>query len=185
MLRPLCTILVALVMLRIMWDPRIVGSDVGKTPILNWLLWGYGVPAVSFWFAGHLLRKRADDTASRTVDAAAITFTALTAFLEIRHLMNDGDIYRPAAQLGELGLQVSTGLAMTIGLEHVRKRSGSIIHDIGARIIGLLTFAAIWLGLMLGRKSDAHRRSGRRDVLQLHPARLRHPGRADGACSRA
>jgi uncharacterized membrane protein len=150
MLRPLCTILVALVMLRIMWDPRIVGSDVGKTPILNWLLWGYGVPAVSFWFAGHLLRKRADDTASRTADAAAITFTALTAFLEIRHLMNDGDIYRPAAQLGELGLQVSTGLAMTIGLEHVRKRSGSIIHDIGARIIGLLTFAAIWLGLMLG-----------------------------------
>ena len=73
--------------------------------------------------AGHLLRKRADDTASRSVDSAAITFTALTAFLEIRHLMNDGDIYRPAAQLGELGLQVSTGLAMTIGLEHVRERS--------------------------------------------------------------
>ena len=147
MLRPLCTILVALVMLRIMWDPRIVGSDVGKTPILNWLLWGYGVPAVSFWFAGYLLRKRADDTASRTVDAAAITFTALTAFLEIRHLMNDGDIYRPAAQLGELGLQISTGLTMTIGLEHVRQRSGSIIHDIGARVIGLLSFAAILFGL--------------------------------------
>jgi uncharacterized membrane protein len=149
MLRPLCTILVALVMLRIMWDPRIVGSDVGKTPILNWLLWGYGVPALSFWFAGHLLRKRADDTASRTVDSAAIMFTALTAFLEIRHLMNDGDIYRPAAQLGELGLQVSTGLAMTIGLEHLRKRSQSIIHDIGARVIGLLTFAAIIFGLGL------------------------------------
>src|SRR5262249_284338 len=140
----------ALVMLRIMWDPRIVGSDVGKTPIVNWLLWGYGVPALCFWVDGYLLRKRGDDTASRTVDAAAITFTALAAFLEIRHLMNDGDICRPAAQLGELGLQVSTGLAMTIGLEHVRKRSGSIIHDLGARIIGMLSFAAILFGLAVG-----------------------------------
>lgn len=147
MLRPLCTILVALVMARIAWDPRIVGSDVGTTPILNWILWGYGVPAVSFWAAGYLLRKRADDTASRSVDSAAIMFTALCAFLEIRHLMNDGDIYRPAAQLGELGLQVSTGLAMTIGLEHLRVRSQSIIHDIGARVIGSLTFLAIVFGL--------------------------------------
>ncbi len=118
MLRQLCIVLTILVMARIAIDPRIVGDDVGKTPILNWLLWGYGVPALSFWIAGIILRKRGDDHASRSVDAAAITFTALTAMLEIRHLMNDGDIYNPSAGLGETGLQVSTGLAMTIGLEH-------------------------------------------------------------------
>ena len=31
----------------------------------------------------------------------AILFTVLTAFLEIRHYMNGGDIYRPSAALGE------------------------------------------------------------------------------------
>ncbi len=137
MLRQLCIVLTLLVLARIFWDPRIVGDDVGKTPILNWLLWGYGVPALSFWIGGMILRRRGDDLASRSVDSAAITFTALTAMLEIRHLMNDGDIYRPSAGLGEIGLQTSTALAMTIGLEHVRARTGSVIHNIAAWIFGI------------------------------------------------
>ena len=147
MLRKLCGLLVALVLARILWDPRIVGSNVGSTPIFNWLLWGYGVPAVSFWIAGRLLRRRGDDLSSRSVESAAITFTALTAFLEIRHLMNDGDIYRPGVGLGELGLQVSTGLAMVIGMEHVRARVDSVIHDWGARIFAALAFLGI-IGLL-------------------------------------
>ena len=147
MLRELCIVLVVLVMARIVWDPRIVGDDVGKTPIFNWLLWGYGVPALSFWIGGIILRRRADDLASRCVDSAAITFTALALMLQIRHFMNDGDIYRPTAGLGEVGLQVATGLAMTIGLERVRERTGSIVHDIAARIIGILAFLGILISL--------------------------------------
>jgi len=143
MLRQLCIILTVLVIGRIAMEPRIVGDDVGTTPIFNWLLWGYGVPALAFWYAGILLRKRGDDYASRSVDAAAITFTALTAMLEIRHFMNNGDIYHPSSGLAEAGLQISTGLAMTIGLEHVRARRHSIIHDLGARIIGGLCFIGI------------------------------------------
>ncbi len=149
LLRKLCGAIAALVLARVGWDPRIVGDAVGTTPILNWLLWGYGVPAVSFWVAGYILRKRGDDVSSRSIDSAAILFTALTAFLEIRHLMNDGDIYRPSARLGELGLQVSTGLAMVIGLEHMRVRSQSIIHDWASRIFGALAFASIVLGLLI------------------------------------
>jgi uncharacterized membrane protein len=148
LLRTLCGVIVILVMLRVAWDPRIVGNDVGTTPIFNWLLWGYGVPAVSFWLAAHILRKRADDFSARAVDSAAILFTALTAMLEIRHLMNDGDIYRPRSGLGELGLQVSTWLAMTMGFEHIRARTGSIIHDYAARIFGALAFATIVFGLI-------------------------------------
>jgi len=138
LLRLLCVILVALVMARIVWEPRIVGDDVGRTPILNWLLWGYGVPALAFWLGARILRRRADDFASRSVESAAITFTALTFMLQIRHFMNDGDIYRPSASLAELGLQVSTALAMTIGLERVRLRTNSIVHEVAALIIGIL-----------------------------------------------
>ena len=142
MLRELCIVLVALVLLRILWDPRIVGDNVGATPIFNWLLWGYGVPALAFWVGGIILRRRGDDLASRSVDSAAITFTALTAMLEIRHLMNDGDIYHPSASLGEVGLQTSTALAMTIGLDRVHARTGSVIHNIASWIFGI--------GAMLG-----------------------------------
>jgi uncharacterized membrane protein len=147
MLRQLCIVLTLLVIARILWDPRIVGDDVGTTPILNWLLWGYGVPALAFWIGGNILRRRGDDLASRCVESAAITFTALTFTLQIRHFMNDGDLYRPSASLAELGLQVATGLAMTIGLEHVRARTGSIVHDIAARILGTLAFLGALIGI--------------------------------------
>ena len=104
---------------------------------------------MSFWIAGFILRKRGDDTSSRSIDSAAILFTALTASLEIRHLMNDGDIYRPQAGLGELGLQVSTGLAMMIGLERLHERSHSVIHDWTSRIFGLMAFVSIVFGLLI------------------------------------
>src|SRR4029077_17350114 len=50
-LRTLCGILVALVMARVGYDPRIV-DDPGSTPIFNWILYGYGIPALAFWVAG-------------------------------------------------------------------------------------------------------------------------------------
>ena len=61
----------SLVMARIAWEPRIVGGDVGTTPIFNWLLYGYGIPAAAFWLGGYLLRRRADDVPARMVDAGA------------------------------------------------------------------------------------------------------------------
>jgi uncharacterized membrane protein len=150
MLRQLCGAIIFLVMARIAIDLRIVGDDIGRTPIFNWLLWGYGVPAVSFLVAGKLLRQRADDVPARMADSAAILFIALTAMLQIRHLMNDGDIYRPGVGLGELGLQLSIWLAMAVGLEHQRIRSGSIIHNIAAGIFGGLAILGIIFGLGIG-----------------------------------
>jgi len=55
-----------LVMARIAWEPRIVGPDVGTTPIFNWLLYGYGISAAAFAVGGHLLRRRA--TAIESLD---------------------------------------------------------------------------------------------------------------------
>ncbi|NVO15826.1 MAG: DUF2339 domain-containing protein [Rhodoplanes sp.] len=141
---------VALVVLaRIGWEPRIVGDAVGTTPIFNWLLWGYGVPALAFWTGGHLLRKRADDGSARTVDTLAILFTVLLVSLEIRHTVQGGDVYRMVSPLTEVGLQVSAWLALAIGLERVRLRTGSIVHNVGAVVMAVLALAGIAVGLVL------------------------------------
>ena len=147
-LRWLCGILVALVMLRIAHEPRIV-ADVGTTPIFNWILYGYGIPAIAFWIAGWLLRSRADDLPARMVDSGAILFTVLTAFLEIRHYVNDGDIYQRSRALTEYALQVCGGLAMAIGLERIRGRTRSIVHDVAAQLIAALSLGVIVIGLMI------------------------------------
>jgi uncharacterized membrane protein len=148
-LRYLAAAVIALVLLRVAYEPRIVGNDVGTTPFFNWLLYGYGVPAAAFWYAGYLLRQRADDAPARMADSAAILFTVLLAVLQIRHYMNNGDIFRESTALAEVAMQVSVGLAMAIGLERLRLRTNSIIHNGAALLIFALSVAATVLGLML------------------------------------
>ncbi len=177
-LRWLAAALVVLVVVRIGWEPRIVGRDVGTTPIFNWLLYGYGVPAIAFWLAGHLLRRRADDVPARMTDAAAILFTVLVAFLEIRHYVNGGDIYRQSGGLNETALQVCVGLAIAIGLERVRARTQK--HrprhgGVGRRRAGT---ARRRLEALARRESLVEPHAHRRDVLQSHSARLRSSGGA-------
>jgi uncharacterized membrane protein len=162
-LRSLAAIMVGVVVARIAYEPRIVGDDIGTTPIFNWLLYGYGIPAASFWFGGWLLRKRADDLPARIVDAGAILFTVLLAVVEIRHYVTGGDIYRSSirylmyagdmylsrSSITECMLYVNVGLAMTIGLEHIRGRTGSIVHDISALVIAGLTLLSVVFDLLI------------------------------------
>jgi uncharacterized membrane protein len=111
------------------------------------LLYGYGVPAASFWLAGWLLRKRADDLPARIVDAAAILFTVLLALLEIRHYATGGDLYRRIPPSMEIMLDVNVGLAIAIGLERVRGRTGSIVHNMGALVVAAITLVGVVMAL--------------------------------------
>jgi uncharacterized membrane protein len=147
-LRSLAAALAALVVMRTAYEPRIV-DVVGHTPIFNWLLWGYGVPALSFWVGSIWLRRRGDDAPQRAVESAAILFTVLLVFVEIRDLINSGDIYRNSAGLTEVALQVCTSLAMAIRLERLRVRSQSIVHDISAILLTVYAGAATVFGLLL------------------------------------
>ena len=83
------------------------------------------------------------------IDSAAILFSVLLVFFQIRHYVNSGDVYRAAAGLNEVALQVACGLAMAIGLERVRARTGSIVHNIGAIVVAGLALCGIVFGLLL------------------------------------
>jgi uncharacterized membrane protein len=134
-MRTLAAILAGIVTFRIAYEPRIAGDAIGATPIFNWLLWGYGVPALSFWAGSYFLRRRGDDAPLRAVESAAILFAVLLAFMEIRHAVYGGDVYHAAPSLNELALELCVALAMAIGLERLRVRSHSIVHNIGAVLL--------------------------------------------------
>jgi uncharacterized membrane protein len=147
-LRWLAAILAAVVTARIAYDPRIVGDAIGTTPIFNWLLWGYGVPALSFWAASYFLSRHGDDVPLRMVEAAAILFTSLLVFMEIRHAVHGGRMTVPPS-LAEFALQVCMALAMAIGLERLRLRTGSIVHNIGAVVLTVLAGLIGVFGLLI------------------------------------
>jgi uncharacterized membrane protein len=77
------------------------------------------------------------------VDAGAILFTVLLVVLQIRHYVTRGDIYQPVSDIMEAAIDVNAGLALTIGLERVRGRTGSIVHNVGALLLAALTLLAI------------------------------------------
>ncbi len=133
------------VVARLIDEPRVVGVDVGTMPVFNWLLYGYGIPALAFWAAGRLMRRLRDDTPVRIVESLAILFTVLTLTLQIRHVLTGGDMLAEVMSLAEIGLDVCALLAVAIGLEWVRARSGSIIHAISAVLVTIL---AIVMGLV-------------------------------------
>jgi uncharacterized membrane protein len=148
-LRSLAAILAGIVVMRVADNPRIVGDAVGTTLIFNWLLLGYGIPAASFWVGSILLRRRGDDAPLRAVEAAAILFTVLLAFMEIRHAVNNGDPYFTSAGLTEVALQVCVALAMAIGLERLRLRTGSVVHNAGAILLTAFAGLATVGGLLV------------------------------------
>ena len=83
-----------------------------------------------------------------TCGIAAGARPVLLAFMEIRHAINRGDVYAPQAGLAEVALQVCVAIAMAIGLERLRLRSGSIVHNIGAIVLTAYAAGGILLGLL-------------------------------------
>jgi uncharacterized membrane protein len=82
------------------------------------------------------------------VESAAILFTVLLAFMEIRHAANGGDVYRSFAGLTEIALQVCVALAMAIGLERLRVRTKSIVHNVAAILLTAFAGLASAFGLL-------------------------------------
>lgn len=135
---------------RMIYDPTIMGESVGRIPILNWLLVGYGVPAVAFWQAARLLRPSGEDVAVRLADGLTVLFVALLAFFQVRHLMNAGDPFSGRITHVELGLHVVTALALALVLTKLDlSRANPVFHWASIAIGGVgLLFAAFGLGVL-------------------------------------
>jgi uncharacterized membrane protein len=101
---------------RLAWEPRVVGAALSSTPIFNWLLFGYGAPALAFGFAARLMRGGGEDTPVRVGDALAVLFSAFLVFFEIRHATNGGDPFARGSGLVEQGLMAvsSFGFALVL-----------------------------------------------------------------------
>jgi uncharacterized membrane protein len=149
LLRYAVTAIGLVVLGRIAWDPVIMGADVGRTPIFNWLLLGYGVPAAAFAASAVLLRTRAQDLAVRLSESLAILFAALLFYFQIRHALNDGDPLRPASGHVEMGLFALTSLGFSFVLTRMDVARANLVFRIASLIFGVISAFVIAGGLLL------------------------------------
>lgn len=132
---------------RLAWDPRIMGADVGTWPIFNWLLLGYGAPAVAFLAAGHILKREGEDLAVRICDALGVLFAALLVFFQIRHALNNGDPLAPMSGHVEQGLFALTSLGFAAALVRMDLARGNPIFRAASLIFGVIAGLVTLFGL--------------------------------------
>lgn len=147
-LRQFSAALALVVLGRIIWLPTIAGLDPGATPIFNWLLWGYGVPALSFAAAAFLLAKGGDDWSRRVHECLALVFAVLLATLEVRHLAHGGDIYAAGTRLFETGLLASIYGAYAVGLARLAAVTGRWLYRLFSHLVAALAAVCALNGIV-------------------------------------
>lgn len=90
-LRRLCWPLLAIVIVRFVVNPEVLKYPLGLAPILNWMLWGYGISIAAMVVALRFLRPTGDVNLVRAVEAAAALLTFALLTLEVR------SVFQPAA----------------------------------------------------------------------------------------
>ncbi len=147
-LRYLAAGMAALVIARLVYDPVIAGANPGTTPIFNWLLYGYGIPAVAFVGAAWLFRRQQDDRCIQILEAAGILCTVILVGLQIRHILNDGNIYSTSLDLAEVSIQTIAMLGLAIGLQRIYDNTDRPVVSWAGFLLGIAGLAAVLLGLL-------------------------------------
>jgi uncharacterized membrane protein len=134
---------------RLAWDPTLVGGDPGRTLIVNWLLWGYGVPAIAFFLASRLIAREGRDGVVRFVESLSIVFAALLVFFEIRHAVHGGDPLAATSNHLEMGLFATEGLAFALLMVRVDRGRPDVVYRVASLAFGVASFAVTIVGLGL------------------------------------
>ncbi|SCY90277.1 DUF2339 domain-containing protein [Microvirga guangxiensis] len=133
---------------RLIWDPTIVGGDPGPV-IFNWLLWGYGIPAISFWWASRLLERSGRDRTVQLTESLAIVFAAFLVFFEIRHALHAGNPLAADFSLLEAGLFATQSLVFAIVLTRMDFRRADPVYRWGSLIFKVASFGVCAIGLIV------------------------------------
>lgn len=139
-----------LILGRLAWNPSIAADGaIGATPVFNWLLWGYGAPAVAFWAAAALLAREKRDRITALCESLAIIFSTLLVLFEIRHFLNGGDPFRAASDHLEAGLLASSSLLFSLALSRMNTRRADPVYRIASMAFMLISTVLIVMGLLL------------------------------------
>lgn len=157
LLRHVVTALAIVVLGRIAWDPRIMGESVGSLPILNWLLVGYGVPALCFWAAARQMETRDAGVSPRIADATAVVLTGLLAYFQIRHALHKGDVFALTSSHIEMGLMALVSLGLSYALLRLDLGRTNIVFRIASIAFGVISGVFILLGLGFAENPLLHR----------------------------
>lgn len=135
---------VVAVLARIGFDPTIVGAQsLSRTPVFNWLLPGYDVPALAFGFAAWQLARTTNGRPRLVMEAGAALFALLGVAMLVRHAMHGGIIDDGHVSLAEQAIYTLITLGAGAILISIDMRSPSSVLRYGSLIAGIVSALTI------------------------------------------
>jgi uncharacterized membrane protein len=109
-LRYLALSVAAAVLIRLALNPYVLSYEANNMLGSQWVLYGYGIPALAFYAAARMFRERGIDRAVIVLESGALAFALLLISLEIR-IFVEGRIAATSFTLFELSLHTLVWLA--------------------------------------------------------------------------
>ncbi|MDX8456607.1 DUF2339 domain-containing protein [Mesorhizobium sp. VK9D] len=129
---------------RVAFDPTIVGAAfLSRTPVFNWLLPGYGVPALAFGFAAWQLARTSNGRPRLAMEATSALFALLTIAMLVRHAMHGGVIDTGTVTLAEQAIYTLIALGAGAILVAIDMRSPSSVLRYGSMAAGVVSAGLI------------------------------------------
>lgn len=147
-IRALTLVLTAIVILRLVANPELLNYEGTVFGSFHWVLYAYGLPALSTWLASRLFRSGGDTLAATMLEITAAGFGFLMVALQLR-LWTSGGLKDTEWDLFDLSVQilwwiVAGGLLLRRELQDRHPWTG----EVGRWVLGL-SIAAVILGSVL------------------------------------
>ncbi len=142
-LRRLCWPLLAIVVVRFIVNPEILKYPIGLTPILNWMLWGYGISIAALVVALRFLRPTGDVRLVRSVEAVAALLTFVLLTLEVRSVFQPASMMVPDAGFVERSFYVLVWGAFALAALWKTRLDGDVVALWAWRLSAALTAVVV------------------------------------------
>jgi uncharacterized membrane protein len=131
-------VVAVLVMARLTVNYNLFSYPQASGPLTSWVIYGYGVPALMFFWAARLFRRDYESDLTNLLYTGALAFAVLLVTFEIR-LFAEGSLDAPGYGAFEQYLQTIVWLSFAYGLTVGLHRSGNPVALWGGR--GMLAVA--------------------------------------------
>jgi uncharacterized membrane protein len=142
-MRQLCWPLLAVVVVRFVINPEVLKYPLGVTPILNWILWGYGLSIAALMAGLRFLRPTGDERLVRATEAAVALLAFVLATLEVRSVFRHDSMAAPGASFMERAFYVLVWGAFALAALWLARRRRDPVALWAWRASGALAAATV------------------------------------------
>lgn len=121
-MRRVCWLLLAAVVVRFVLNPEVLKYPLGLTPILNWILWGYGLSIAALAVGAHYLRALRVDRLALATEASMALLCFVLVTLEVRSLFQPAAMDAPTSSFLERSLYVMVWGGFALGALWIASR---------------------------------------------------------------